>query len=247
MKISFIICTLNSVKRLSKTLDSILKQESNDFEVVIIDGSSTDGTVELVGAYEDKFAGKLTWVSKNDKGIYDAMNKGIRMARGEFLNFIGAGDWLENGSLERVFDCMKNNPNADAIYGMTRIWNGNMSINRTMQTLPETLPSQPMQHPAIFYRKILHKKFGFYDENYKIVSDYAFCLKVFYFGKASVALLDHIIANFVIDGISSKRRILCLKENASVRRASGFKTNFPKELLAYMWSKVEKICRKSVL
>lgn len=224
MQLSIIICTYNSAERLEKTLDSILSQDMNDFEVIIIDGLSSDGTIEIIKNYEKKFVGKLRWISEKDNGVYEAMNKGVKMANGEYLNIVGSGDWLESGALEKVFECMQENPNMDAIYGKTRIWDKDKKENKILQTLPESLPAQPMQHPSIYYKKELHKKFGLYDESYKIAADYLFCLKAFYSGKAIVKTVDVVANNFVMDGKSSILTKECEAENKRIRKELNIKT-----------------------
>lgn len=224
MKYSIIICTYNVAERLQKTLDSILAQVSNDFEVVIIDGASKDETQDVIKNYERKFSGKLKWISEPDSGLYNALNKGVKMARGEFLNVVGAGDWLEKDALEQAEKCIKKYPEAEAVYGRTRVWDKNLANSRLLQTSPDQLPTSPMQHPSLFYKKTLHDKFGLYDESYRIAADYIFCLKAFFLGKSKAQPFDAVVDNFVMDGISSKRQFLCLKENYRARKEAGVKT-----------------------
>lgn len=221
MQLSIIICTYNSAGRLEKTLDSILPQNADDYEVVIIDGASTDGTIEIIKNYESKFAGKLRWVSEKDNGIYEAMNKGVKMAQGKYLNVIGAGDWLEENALMNVYNFMSKNPKIDAVQGILRIWNRDLSQYNLVQTKPKKLPTIPMQHPALYYKKELHDKFGLYDESYEIVADYLFCMKAFYLGKASVVAFDEVVGNYVLDGKSSLNDDLCEKENFRARKSLG--------------------------
>lgn len=243
MKISIIICTHNVGKRLEKTLDSILGQDFDDCEIVVIDGVSTDGTIEIIKEYEKKFDGKLRWISEKDSGIYNAMNKGVRMAQGEFLNIIGAGDWYEKEIFKKVSETIKRNPDMDVMYGRTRVWDSALENSYEKQTLPATLLKEPMQHPALFYRNNLHDKFGFYDEKYKIASDYAFCLKAFHQGKAKIKIVPEIFCNFVTDGISSKRRFLSLRENSQIKQEFGVKTSFLKEV--FLSTRIAKIlCQK---
>lgn len=234
MKVSIIVCTFNSAKRLPKTLDSLLAQPFDAYEVVIVDGASTDETLEVIKAYENKFNRRLRWISEKDSGIYEAMNKGIAMAQGEFVVFIGAGDWLEKDALEKASKCIDKNPEADAVFGKTRIWNADLKNSRLVQTGPEYLPCHPMQHPSLFYRKSLHDKFGLYDESYRIAADYAFCLKAFYDGGAMVSAIDAVISNFVTDGMSSKNNFRVLRENMRARKEFGLKTNFLREIKFYI-------------
>ncbi|EKD46388.1 MAG: Glycosyltransferase [uncultured bacterium] len=218
MKFSIIICTHNVFDRLSETLDSILDQTYLDYEVIIIDGASNDGTQAIVKKYEDKFAGKLRWISEKDSGIYNAMNKGVKMATGRLLNIIGAGDWLEKDALWQASKCLEKYPMADAVYGTTRFWDKDKKTNCLVRTSPEDLPHQPMQHPSIFYKKSLHNKFGLYNERYEIAADYDFCLKAFYLGQANAESFDAVVDNFVRDGISHIRKKECFKETMQIRR-----------------------------
>lgn len=239
MKFSVIICTYNSIGRLAKTLDSILTQSLNDFEVLIIDGDSTDGTIDAIKNYEKKFSGRLKFASEKDSGIYDAMNKGIGIARGEFLVFIGAGDWFEKDAFEQSAKCIELHTEVDAVYGKTRIFDADLKDNRVMQTGPEELPSYPMQHPSLFYKKTLHDKYGFYDENYHIAADYSFCLKAFHVGKAKAVPFDAIVANFVMDGASSEKQFLCLVENVRARKEAGINVNIFSESVTYFKNKAK--------
>jgi len=234
MKFSIIICTLNSVQSLSKTLNSILTQTHNDYEVVIVDGVSTDGTREMIVEYEKKFFGKLRWISESDNGLYDAMNKGVRTAKGEFLLVVGAGDWIERDALENARKCIEGNPDADAVYGKTRIWDKNLQNNHTVQTSVKDLPILPMQHPSLVYKKTLHDRFWMYDEKYRIVADYVFCIKAFYLGGTSVFPFDSVVDNFVMDGMSSKNRFGVLLENIRARREYGMKTYILREFKFYI-------------
>jgi glycosyltransferase involved in cell wall biosynthesis len=242
MIFSIIIATRNAAGRLPKTLDSLLVQTLGDFEVIVIDGASSDGTQKVIKEHEQKFQGKLKWISEKDSGLYNAINKGVKMAGGEFLNIVGAGDWLEPDALEQASRCIEKYPEVDAAYGKTRVWDEDLKTSRLLQTSPEQLPIQPMQHPSLYYKKTLHDKFGLYDENYKIAADYVFCLKVFYNGKAQAQVFDAIADNYVIDGISATKEGLCVKENFRARREAGVKTKASlREALNFVKNKLKNI------
>jgi len=234
MKFSIIICTYNAEKKLPKTLDSVFSQTDNDYEVIIIDGASSDSTTEIIKKYEKIFTGKLTWISEKDTGIYNAMNKGVKMANGEYLVVVGAGDWFEKDALENAKKCIDENPQADAVLGKTRIWDNGIEDSRIVQTSVEDLPTLPIQHPALFYKKSLHSRFGLYDETYKISADYAFCLKAFYLGKASIIPFDVVVDNFVMDGASSRNSFEQLMEKVKARKDLGLKTKLTRELKFYI-------------
>lgn len=222
MKLSIIICTHNSGGRLIKTLDSILNQKEDDFEVVVIDGASTDNTLEIIKDYDTKFKGKLHWISEKDKGIYEAMNKGVKIAKGEYINVIGAGDWLEPRALEKTIEFINENHGVDAAHGILRVWDREIKYSYLLQTKPNLLSEQPMQHPALYYKKELHDKFGLYDENYKIAADYDFCIRAFYKGGAKAVKFKVIVDNFVTDGISSINVADCSNETLQIRKKYGF-------------------------
>ena len=119
MKLSIITINLNNRDGLQKTIDSVVSQTFRDFEWIVIDGGSTDGSKELIEQYADHFS---YWVSEPDKGIYNAMNKGIKVAKGEYLQFLNSGDWLvDEKALER---CFWHESKADIAYGDLWFCNG---------------------------------------------------------------------------------------------------------------------------
>ncbi len=115
MKITVITSTFNSSGTLRDTFNSILRQTWQDFEYVVVDGGSTDGTVEIIREYEKRFGGRLKWISEPDKGIYDAMNKGLRMATGDVVGILNSDDFFSsNDALSTVARVIEG---VDAVYG----------------------------------------------------------------------------------------------------------------------------------
>lgn len=110
MKISFITATFNSGKTIVDTMESVLSQTYTDFEYLVIDGSSSDDTIEKVKSYEPRFGDRLRWISEKDRGIYDAMNKGIKMATGDVVGILNSDDYYTDiDILQTVADTFKNN------------------------------------------------------------------------------------------------------------------------------------------
>ena len=99
---SIITVSYNSQQTITKTIDSVLNQTCKDFEYIIIDGNSSDNTISIIKSYEKKFGNKLRWISEKDKGIYDAMNKGITLSMGDFIWLVNSDDWLEIDALNQV-------------------------------------------------------------------------------------------------------------------------------------------------
>lgn len=225
MKFSIIIATHNSTGSLPQTLDSILIQTYKDYEVVIVDGDSNDGTKKMIKDYENKFDGKLLWISESDKGIYDAMNKGIGMAEGEWLYFLGSDDILYNKEvLSSVADAIGSRP-IDVIYGNVqwgntdKIYDGKFSTLKIMQ--------RNICHQAIFFRKDIFKKLGKFDTKYKTSADYVFNMKWFNDKGVVKKYMDVTVAKYNTEGHSSGD----LDSNFWPERDAIIKRYFPKHIL----------------
>lgn len=206
---------LNNKAGLHKTIDSVITQTYKDFEWIIIDGGSTDGSKELIEKYADRF---VYWVSEPDKGIYNAMNKGIREAKGDYLLFLNSGDSLfSNSVLSDIFTPPTHfsGENADVIYGnMASNENGERPrllkqfLAKADITLSD-LYKKSLPHQATFIRRSLFKKYGLYDESLKILSDRKFFIKAIGFGGVSVSYRNIPVAYFDGNGISSTDPTLC--------------------------------------
>lgn len=199
-KLSIITINYNNAAGLKKTIESVIHQRYSDFEFIVIDGGSTDGSAGLLTEYKNN----ITYsVSEKDKGIYDAMNKGIEKANGEYLQFLNSGDYLfETTTLENVVSSLNG---TDIVYGNLKIEKDNVLENGFM---PNTLTVEHMVkdtlwHPVSFIKKELFKKFGTYNTNYKIVADYDFFFKTVIFHKCSTQHINQFIAVFDLNGLSS--------------------------------------------
>ena len=202
MKLSIITVNLNNKSGLQKTIDSVISQTYKDFEWIIIDGGSTDGSKELI----EKYSSYITyWVSEPDKGIYNAMNKGIISANSEYLLFLNSGDWLINTNIiEQAFPFMNN---ADFVYGSLQLVNRDGDIK--IWDIPidsvtgEFFLNSTMPHPATFIKKEKLLQYGGYDESYKIAADWKFFMDAILFGNSSLKKMPFVVSVFSEDGISS--------------------------------------------
>jgi len=198
--LSVIIPTYNSSTTLEIALNSILEQSFKDLEVLIIDGFSNDNTIEIAKRLQLEFP-VIKIVCEEDKGIYDAMNKGIRMAKGEWLYFMGSDDSLfETTTLKKVSNYIKEN-NFEVIYGnvlserFNGIYDGEFTYSK--------LAVKNICHQAIFFRSSVFEKIGGFNLKYRILSDWDHNIKWFFSSKISKTYIDQIIANFSDGGISS--------------------------------------------
>lgn len=196
MKLSIIIPTYNSASVLPKALDSIVNQTFTDWEVLVIDGVSTDDTLKVAQSYNDS---RIRIYSEPDKGIYDAMNKGIKKAHGEWLYFLGSDDWLLNENvLEIVLGYLINK--YDVVYGDVE----------ACQLDPLHLGEWDLKsidynrcHQGIFYRKSVFHKLGLYNLKFPIWADYDLNLKWFFSKKMSNLYIPIVIAHYSDGGFSS--------------------------------------------
>ena len=200
IKFSIIICTYNPGYRLSRTLNSLLSQLYKNFEIVIVDGLSSDITVDIIKDYEKKFNGKLKWISEKDNGIYDAMNKGIHIAEGEWMYFLGSGDILYNDDvLIKVYEKLME-IDCEILYGNVelgntrRLYDGQFTMNKLIE--------KNICHQAIFYKKQVFDKLGVYNTRYPVLADWELNMRFFNGVNIRSEYLDEIIANFEMGGFS---------------------------------------------
>ena len=203
MKISIITASYNSGKTIRHTVESVLRQTYPDFEYIVVDGGSTDNSIDIVKEYQVAFKGRLKWISEKDKGIYDAMNKALSMATGDFLIFMNAGDkFVAEFTVENAMRSVRD-PKAvyygDALFvdptqRRSYIYGGPYSAY--------TICSTNICHQSIFYPKAAYKNYS-YDLKYRLFSDYAYNINLFAKRFKFVYLKD-IVSVFRMDGLSSK-------------------------------------------
>ena len=212
IKLSLISINLNNSNGLELTIRSIIEQTFKEYELIVIDGLSNDGSIEVIKKYSDKIA---YWVSEHDYGIYNAMNKGIKRAKGEYCFFINSGDFLVNNFvLEKVF---KTKSSESIIIG-------NIIMIRDEPVRIEKYPTLSFGlfytgsicHQATFIKRTLFEKYGFYEENLRIVSDWKFFLKTIVLNNESVKYFDTDIAYHDLYGISVTNNELFIKERRKV-------------------------------
>jgi glycosyltransferase involved in cell wall biosynthesis len=201
-KISIIIPTFNSEKVLAAAIQSVLNQSFTDFEVLIIDGISTDDTLNIAKNYADS---RIKIFSEKDKGIYDAMNKGTEKAQGEWLYFLGSDDVLiDNYILKRIFEDNKRLvETADFIYGNVLLGDTNKVYGGYRDVF--MLYKKNVCHQACFVKKNVLLSKGLFDLKYKIMADYHFNLLCFTDNNIRKTYIDTVVARYAIDGASAKQ------------------------------------------
>ncbi len=214
--LSIITICYNIKDEIEKTCLSIVNQTWQGFEWIVIDGGSTDGTVDILNKYRSRIN---VFISESDKGIFNAMNKGIKLASGEWLSFMNGGDaYAANDVLEKVFKDKKYD--ADVLYGNVREFYTDSRI--LIRRYPDELNldffiDDSINHQSSFIKRNLFDKFGLYDEIYKIVGDWEKWI-VFMNNNCIFKKIDMVIADFMRNGISSVISELHLTERDTVHK-----------------------------
>ena len=219
--ISIITITYNAECWLERTMKSVLNQTCVDYEYIIVDGASKDGTVDIIKRLEPMFKGRLLWKSEPDKGLYDAMNKGIACAKGDFLWFINAGDEIyAPETLAHVVSSAKDD--TDIIYGKSCVVNADgMKVGEHHKVTPPDLQRKHLlnglvvSHQAILVRRSIA---GNYDTNYRISADYDWVVRAVTVSRKN-AYLDEYVCKFLTEGVSAKKRKRGWKERFHIMRA----------------------------
>lgn len=197
MKVSIVTVCYNSAKTIERTIKSVAGQDYRDIEYIIIDGGSTDGTLDIIDRYKDKIS---VLVSETDEGIYYAMNKGIERATGDIIGFINSDDWYADGAIAAIVEAFFKT-NADIVYGKHVVVENGVYREVKNGNLDDICFGMVFGHPATFVKSNCLKKYPF-DVSYRIAADYAFFLRM-YFQKKSFYEIDAVIAYFRTGGASS--------------------------------------------
>lgn len=202
VKVSIITVCYNSKKYIRQTLESVLNQTYSNIEYIIIDGGSTDGTVDIIKQYESAFNGRMKWVSESDRGIYDAINKGIKMSKGDLIGILSSDDWYETDSIEKVIKLYDKNYPYQVLYGMARTLKDD--IEWQIQFVNNNaLVEFMMPHEACFITRKAYKKVGLYSLKYKIASDYDLLLRLNENEQMKFVPIYSVLVNFRLGGVSS--------------------------------------------
>jgi len=208
MKLSIITVNYNDAVGLEKTIKSVITQTYRDYEFIVIDGGSTDDSVDVIKRYSDYID---YWVSERDGGIYPGMNKGIRAAKGDYLNFMNSGDCFHSpGVLEQIFSL---DSDADIITG-AHSGSPHRNVGKEGVTMLD-LYKWSIDHQASFIRREIALRHP-YDEKYRIVSDWKFFIEAMIMDNCSFRYTDTIVVDVDMGGISNNNDKLDREERDAV-------------------------------
>ncbi len=213
--LSIITVTLNSEVYLEETIESVLSQPYKNFEYIIIDGGSTDGTLDIIEKYADKLA---YWISEPDNGMYHAMNKGIAVAKGEIIGIINADDYFYPDAFQKVVDAFRGQSLEDHIFWGDMVHKGQVIKGWREHNL---FRGAFAPHPGMFCPSAVYGKVGVYCENYKILGDYDFMYRAVHkFGVKPIYLPEN-IAFFREGGWASQNITASFLEEMKIKISNG--------------------------
>lgn len=222
MRLSIITINRNNAGGLGKTVSSVVSQTCKSFEYIIIDGASTDNSADIIKRYSNSFGDRLKWVSEPDGGIYSAMNKGIGLASGDYVEFLNSGDYLASGDVvDRMTSALEGNAYPSILYGnmLKDMPNGCLVRDRGFAGHDITFHgfyTGTLNHSPAVIRKDLFNKYGLYDESLRIVSDWKWFLQAIILGEEKPVYTDVDVTVFDMNGISETNKKLDRIERRAV-------------------------------
>lgn len=221
MRLSIVTINYNNAEGLRKTLASVAAQTYRNIEHVIVDAASTDGSVDIIKEYTDKVDYPVIWSSKKDKGIYNGMNAGISKATGDYIQILNSGDVLAASDVTaRMVAALEANGNPEFLYGnMVRMNYATGKLDGKSKEVEYSLRqyyASTMNHDCCYIRRDVYERYGLYDENLKIVSDWKWFLQTIGLGNVKPVYVDVDVTIFDCSGISEKNLELRNRERRQV-------------------------------
>lgn len=252
---SIITISFNSEKTIERTIKSVLEQTYKDLEYIIVDGCSKDRTLDIVKKYEPLFEGRMKWKSEPDKGIYDAMNKGIRMATGDIIGIVNSDDWLESGAVEVVANAFdENKKDTNTLYCGDIVFHYNNDEQKRMDAnislFKKNAPLWIMngiRHPATFVPRKVYDRVGLFNDKMKLSADQDFILRC-YFQGVNFYHVNNVLSNMAAGGLSTDNTKTSLEASIHDRRIMLKENNihgFKYLWLWYTWRTMVVISRLS--
>ena len=249
MKISIITVVYNGAQTIADTIRSVRNQDYDDIEYIVIDGGSTDGTQDVVASFGDAVD---TFISEPDKGIYDAMNKGLRLAGGDVISILNSDDFYAADDVLRTVADAFNSENVDAVYGdlvyvdaadpdkVVRFWRSRAMYPRFFED------GNVPPHPSLFVRRRVYEDIGLFDTTMRLAADHEFMLRLFRIHRRSARYIPRIFVRMRLGGASNPSLLNMLRSNREIARA--WKKNdltIPiKALILRMWLRIRQYVQR---
>lgn len=250
MRISIITACYNSAHTLRDTMESVLRQSHTDFEYIIIDGNSKDGTTDLIKSFEPRFGNRLRWVSEPDAGLYDAMNKGIRQATGDVVGLLNSDDFFTADNILEQIAAAFENENIDAVYGDVHyVKADNLAkcvryySSRPFRRGLMRLGFMPA-HPSFYCRRDLYLQHGVFDTSYKVAADFEQLLRLIYVHNIRTCYLPIDCVTMRAGGVSNagwRSHLNIMRDHRRALRSHGIRSGYPLLALRYFYKIYEVV------
>ncbi|MBQ2778153.1 MAG: glycosyltransferase [Bacteroidaceae bacterium] len=234
MKISIITATYNSAETVRNTFDSVLNQTYKDIEYIVVDGLSKDNTVEIIKEYAGKFEGKMRYISEKDRGLYDAMNKGLAMATGDIVGILNSDDFYTSNNILEIVANNFEEGEIDAVYGDIHFVNSN-DLTKCVRYYSSAIFSRRLMrfgfmpaHPSFYCKREVYEKYGAFNTKYKIAADFDSLFRFIYIKKIRTRYIKRDFVTMRTGGVSTdgfRSRWLIMKEHSKVIKSYGVYTN----------------------
>lgn len=251
MKISIITATYNSAGTVRDTFNSVLRQTYSEIEYIVVDGASKDGTVDIIREYEPRFEGRMRWVSERDSGIYDAMNKGLRMATGDVVGILNSDDFYTSEDvLETVAAKMAQTADVDAVYGDIHFVNPD-DLGKCVRYYSSKVFKPSLMrlgfipaHPSFYCKLSAYEKFGGFDLDFKVAADFENLLRLIYVGHIKTLYIEKDFVTMRTGGASTsgvKSHIQIMKDHLKALKKNNINSNMFLLSLRYFY-KIYTLC-----
>ena len=252
IKVSIVVATYNSADTLGDTLDSILRQTYQNYEVVLCDGASQDNTMKVVESYKERFGARLNAFSEKDKGIYDAMNKGIERATGDIVGILNSDDFYTSDDvLERIVATFKSIPLLEAVYGDVHYVKPK-DLNRPVRFYssryfrPRNMRMGFMPaHPSFYCLKELYSTYGKYRLDYKVAADFDQLFRLLYIHRIRARYIDMDFVTMRTGGASNsglRSHLQIIQDHAKAMRSYGTRVSYLLFSFRYLYKCIEVVC-----
>lgn len=234
MKISIITATYNSASTVKITFDSVLAQTYKDIEYIVIDGLSKDNTVDIIKEYEPKFNGRMRWVSEKDKGLYDAMNKGIAMATGDVVGILNSDDFYTSNDILQVVANNMSASGVDAVYGDIHFVNDE-NLDKCVRYYSSRIFCRRLMrygfmpaHPSFYCKREVYTKYGAFNTKYKIGADFESLLRYIFVNRINTKYIKRDFVTMRTGGASTNgigSRWQIMKDHLKALKDNGIYSN----------------------
>lgn len=231
-KVSIITITYNDSAALRKTVNHIKEQDYPNIEYIIVDGGSTDDTLEVIKEAEMIFGKRLRWISEKDKGIYDAINKGLKMATGDYIGLC-YDEFTGNNVISKMVAVMEKE-GTDGVHGDLNYMDGEKIVRKWRNGQGNIRTGWMPGHPTLYLKKEVYDKYGFYKTDYRISADYEYMIRILKDGEVKLSYIPEVLIHMAHGGTSTNSLgayLEGMKEGHRALRENGVKFAFVTDLL----------------